>query len=791
MTFRNQFIVIAKFVSMIAFGLQMTACSDFLKGKPKKEPYIEVKNESLSCLKDVSTKLKAVLKSETTEKEVDDSFACLDKVLSEFQVRAEGINDANSFSKDDLFQIFDKFLNDAKISNEATADILKLKAALVGGSELRINKIEISALKDFLIKIKAEVIKLIPYAKVFNFKRGNNEFSKVLIKDAFAQLSVSVMKVISESLVNRSDYRFEDLKKLVLNLKIISDDQTELIDLAEDVKDLLTGNELLKTENDYNVFIGSFTEMLRLYTLNQQGYIAFEISDSIKMNDAIEFIEGWISVLENSNQFKRTKVISAESFDPILLKIAKKDILPVQIAPETLVQFYKTLLVRVFESGPAGNLQLFTGITKIHFDNLKKEIALLKIYIAFVNTLNFPALSADNSNGGLDIKEIQSAIQKMDAKLISSILMKFDQQGQTQIINAFNEFKFEMLQARPVVYRYKKMVIAANQEIWKQNWSDLIYALYAKMMARELLIGWGDGIATSLVQNSVITESGLVKWYSEFKQFGVDVKLFDPRTDNAGAKSFKEANLFTYSGNGDDKINYLEAVQYLNILTSAGGKTFSELKKGFASAGCNMKERDIFDNPWNQDACVYENFKKNYKVYFNNLSYLSAYLATLTDQQFFNYYESVMSVARTDKANKGKRVETADIRNLSVLLHYIESLYAMYDVNKNWSLSAAEIRASYPRFTVFATDFAYKNAKDKLDLFNSVAVQALGYSCYSQADLIQESFIYLVFKGSTPGVSDLNIAPCIGQRSLIDFTGEVNRSNIINTFKILKDVIGS
>ena len=70
-------------------------------------------------------------------------------------------------------------------------------------------------------------------------------------------------------------------------------------------------------------------------------------------------------------------------------------------------------------------------------------------------------------------------------------------------------------------------------------------------------------------------------------------------------------------------------------------------------------------------------------------------------------------------------------------------------------------------------------------------MQALGYGCYSEDDLIKESFIYLVYNGHTPGLTDLNIAPCLGGRSLIDFTGEVDRKTIINTFKILKAVLGS
>lgn len=782
-----------KILCGLMLGMQFSAC-DFLKGRPKKDEYIEVKKESLTCLKGLSTKFKAILKSEQSQAQVDESFSCLDQVLNEFQSRVQGTADANTFSKADLYQIFNKFLSDANISNEATSDILRLKAALLGGNDQTLTKAEITALKEFLVVIKGEVQNLLPYVKIFNFKKGTKEFSKETINQAFNQLSQSLNTLTGHSLLTRADYRFEDLKKLVLNLKLLDDDQNDLLDLASDVNDVLVGNDVLKTESDYSTFITSFTNVLKLYTVHQQGYVNFEISDAKNMSEVFEFVDGWIDVLENSNQFKKNKVISVETLDPLILKIADKGIIPIELTPETLRDFYKMIVTRALDAGPAGDVNNFVGITKVHLTNLKKEVAIYKSYAAFIGSLQFPQPVKGNENGGLEISVIQTQLKAMAPSVIAASIKSLDAAGQAQVTAAFNELKFEFLQPRPAVYRRGKMAIAANQEIWTQNWNDLSRALYAKMLARELLIGWGNGIATRLVQPATINEGGLVKWYSEFKQFGVQAKLFDPRTVNAGAKSFKEANLFTYSANGDDKLDYLEAVQYLNILVSAGGTSVNDLKDGFAKAGCNLSDKDVFLLPWNQENCAYEDFKKNYSRYFSNLSYLVAHLGKLNDQQLFSFYDSVMNVARTDKANKGQRLETADLRNFAVLLHYMEVLYAQFDVDRNLSFSAAEIRGSYPRFKVFATDFAMKTAKDKLDLFatiSAVPITGLGYSCYSQADLIRESFIYLVFNGKTPGVTDLNITPCFGGRSLIDINGEVNRSDIINTFKILKDVIGS
>ncbi len=138
----------------------------------------------------------------------------------------------------------------------------------------------------------------------------------------------------------------------------------------------------------------------------------------------------------------------------------------------------------------------------------------------------------------------------------------------------------------------------------------------------------------------------------------------------------------------------------------------------------------------------------------------------------------------------GKRVETADIRSFSTLLHYIESIFATYDLNHNNLLSEDEIKATYPKFKIFAEKFAHKSSQEQLAKFNSWMGVAAGYSCYSEQDLIKEAFVFMVYNGKTPTTSDLSVLPCLRNEPLIKFKGEVDRKNIINTFKIIKSILG-
>ncbi|MEQ1724075.1 MAG: hypothetical protein ABL930_12945, partial [Pseudobdellovibrio sp.] len=342
-----------------------------------------------------------------------------------------------------------------------------------------------------------------------------------------------------------------------------------------------------------------------------------------------------------------------------------------------------------------------------------------------------------------------------------------------------------------VLYRFNKIILAPNQEIWDQNWLDLSRGLYYSMISRELLLGWGQTPLNKEVKNALIAEQGLVQWYAEFKNFGIETKIFDPRSNNSGASNLMSANLFTRSGDGDNKMTFRESIQFLGILFSGGGKVYDEIAAGFKKANCNLPEKDVFGNNWNNEVCAYEDLRKNYKHYFSNLSYLVVYLDGLNknEAEFKEFYEALMLVARNDATTKG-RLETADIRSQSTLLHYVESIFSAYDLDRNYKLSESEIKAAYPKFKNFAEQFAKKSSSEQLATFTSWKGSIAGYGCFTEQDLIRESFVFMVYNGKTPQTSDLTTLPCLRNEPLIKFNGEVERKSIINTFKIIKSVLG-
>ena len=787
--------MISKTLSKLGIILFTTSlffsCSEFLKGKPAKQETFEIQAEELSCLKDINTQFKKLIHSQSTENEIAETFQCLDKTLSQFQTRVEGKADANSFTAEELFIIFEKFHKDSKVSKEAARNLLVLKQALLGGADDVITKTEITNLRSYLIILKVEVQKLAPYLKLLSFKKEEGPFTQLTIDSGFLQVRSSLKALLAASKLGKSGYDLEDFKKLLYNLNLVEDSQKEMLDIAEKVKVLLVGTEPLKNQDEYEQAIDSFTDAMMFFSYVLYDNIKFEIKSEQQMKLSIEFVEGMVQVLNNSLQFKKHNQIQISSLDDLIEVILNKNILPFKVQFSTFKTFYKTLIIKVFSEQKTITEDSLDALKAINIKLIQKEIALFKLNIDFINSVKFT-----NEFDRKKVSDLQLQMNQFDVIAKAKLYSNFSAEEQHAIILGYNDFKTEFLSAMPIIYRNKKMTVAVNQNIWDVSWEDMARSIYGKMLGRELVRGWGT--------LDKITEAGLIQWYSDFKQFAIEVKAFDPRSEVAktGKETFLQANLFTSAGNGDNEMSKEEAYQYVNMLVSGGNQTVAEIRDGLNKAGCNLKDMDAFGYPLNDEVCFYKDFKANYKTYFSNLSYLVGFLDKLNTTEFINYYDNLMTVARLNPKAIGK-IETADIRTLSMTLMYIETLFANYDKNQNWNLSPNEVRLSFPRFKNFVTDYAQKNAKSELDEWDTVINPCR--ALYPLDSFVQEAFIFLVYNGRLPNKSDVNdpssvanIYECgkyhLGFQSdyhPFDFKGEVDRKTIISTFKILKTALES
>lgn len=772
-----------------------SACSEFLKGKPEKPKPIQVDSTAVACFKNISIEFKKIIDATATTDTIESTFACLDKTLSYFQQKVEGKTNSDAFTTDELFKIFEKFNQNAKLSKKSAQNVLLLKRAVLGGSSDLLTKNEISDLREYLSKIKPEIYNLLPHMKVYAFKKENGPFSSTQLATAFEQLKSSFKNILSKSKIDKSEYELEDLKILLEDLDIMTSQQKDFLDLAEKAKKLFIGTEPLKTQREYAVAAENLFDLAHVYARIYYGDVEFKMENEVQLNKAVYLAEDLLAVFESSLFYQKNRFIDLRSLDILIAEIIQRKILPFDVKKDTFIPFYKNILIKIFSENKNVAISSFEQLKAEHFRSIRKELAIFKTYLNYINSNAFVS-SADRKK----IIDLQLALKLYLPETRVENFKDLNTQEAQFVVNGFSQLKTDFLSERPVVYRFNKMITALNQDIWDQSWQDLVQALFGNMLGRELIRGWGNG--------SVITETGLVNWYTDFKEFANEIKLFDPRSEGVktGKDTFLQANLFTYAGNGDAEISQTESYQFVNQLLTGGGQIVQEMTMGLKKAGCNLTEMDSFKNPWNKEDCFFEDFKNNYKYYFSNLSYFVGFLDKKIQNEsstaYKEYMTQLVSVARRN-GNVAGKIETFELRNLAMTLMYIESLYAVYDQDQNWQFSPDEIRKAYPRFRNFVTDYAHKNAQAQLDEWDQFLNPCR--SLYPLDAFIQEAFIFLVYNGRLPQKSDINdpadaanIFEC-GKSKLgfesqyqpFNFSGEVDRKLIINTFQVLKSALDS
>jgi hypothetical protein len=777
---------------LVMISLALTSCSEYLKGKPAKNDFFEIKSDSkLECFNSVADDLQKFLDSEATNTEIDQTINCINTTLTELQTRVEGRTEASSFTASEVYEILATFAKSAKVTSEGAENILALKAALLGGDKNKITKQEINLLKNYLNLVKIEAKNLKPYIKLFYFKSTEKAYTKAFIQEAFLQLNTSIKSLYRSSQLANSSYSFEDFKTMLINVLNLTDDKKAMVEVFTKVNAVLNGTQTVLTEAERLSYIDNITEFLRIYAIYANGYAKFEISTSADLNETITFIDSALALIENSLQYKKTQMITVASLDGLVSSIVNSNILSYKIPAYTAAMFYRTVLVRVFESGANASIMGFSGLKSFHIRNIKREIGTYKVYSKLIERVANEDLFASRGITEAPLGELQRAMGALSIASEQEILSGYDSFVQSQIINNVNDLRSEFIESTPIIYKNKKIAVATNQNTWGQKWKDLARGLYVKMLARLIMQGWGQIYPMENIQTNYVTELQMTKWYSELKAFFVAIKSFDPRTYNSGSTSVKTGNLFTRSGNGDARLTFKELSENLGIILTSSSTTEPEIATALADARCNLPELDVFDKNWNHETCFYQVLRANYKFYFSNLPHLVAYLDTLNEAQFRDYIQSVVDTVRLDEANRGVRIETSDISSMNSLLTFIEGVYIVLDTNNNWALSEAEIKQAYPKFKTVATEFAYKTSQAQIDEFTSWKGEAAGYGCFSEEDLIRESFVYLIYNGKTPSSSNLNSFPCFSGKPLINFSGEVNRRGASNALKSLKQVFSN
>lgn len=706
-------------------------CSEFLNGKKIDPEVIEFSDQRFVCLQTIPDQLEEFSLGIAEEQEIRQGFDCMAEALTYFNRKTYG-SLPNAYTIEEMRRFFGKyFLKKNNVTAEFAAELMKIKRALLGGSIGHITKDEIVSLVELLRLMRDEAVELAPHVKVLLTQAEQKNTNWEQISSAIDQLRRSLKRLLEKTQIAKSDYSFDDVKNALSGLAEFIRGQepfapyqkySRWVPMVESVKIVLMGRRAQFV--GVHQWSGALDTLLDLYELALKYHYVigdFEFDEKSKLRQGLQFLHQGLKLLENSHQMKNIGRIPVEDLDNLIDKALPQ--MTNLISTRALKKSYKVVLLKILDPVRLGDSRSLMGLERKHLLSLERELNIFRLHQSFIDSLSW------TEHDGFSQSQLVKAYKDFNAKMIIEKGLTEDAFEQKALHNAWSDIGALLDSPNMLVFDVSgHLVISRSSATVKQNWTSLTKFNLMRALARMLMLGYADNVSGKMTAAGM-SEAALVAWYDDFQELGLEIKAFDPRSANSGPRSFLEANFFTFSGNGDDLMNQSEAVEFVSTLFSAGLATSNKVAGHMKKAGCAVGDlKDVFGLPYYQQDCFQRQLQQHMSIYFANMPGMVHYVHSLNQAEWNQFFGFLLSASLV-QGQKAGLIETANIRTMVTILHYIESVMVIYDRDRNSGLSVDEVYAAAPRFMSF---------------FKKVNPGTYEF-------LIKEGFAHLVFFGNIPG----------------------------------------
>lgn len=752
---------ILKVSTAIASVFAMTACGEFLNNKKQEAEVIEFKTQKFECLQTLPDQVRAFADGRADSQQIESLFSCSKSALQYFNEKTFG-KMQNAYTPQEIRSFFGKFfLKDNNFSKDFAFQVMKLKQILIGGSEQYITKDELSDVLQILDVLKEESLKLSPYLKILLLK-SDEKHKWQEISVASTQLSKSLQKILVKTRLTKTDFSYEELKGIVHSFSDIRSEEVKNADTArlesnlQDVEllfKLLMGDKsYFQTQSDWNRGITTLTSLLDIGLKIKHLDVQFNFQSVNNNYHLYSMAQQLIQTLEQSPMMVKKGFIPVSVIDRIL-----KEVLPKytdKVSPKAAIKFYKIALMKILDPSRQGDVRSLSGIELKHLSTLKRELNLWYLHQKLIDSLKF------DDKGLVKYTDIAKSYKAFKAENYLPKDVQEDALEKEALLKAWSDVGLLISAPLPVaISGAGQLQIHPFVNQMQSGWYGLTYTNLMRTLSRFLMLGYSRNRVVDSIETSFIPQSGLIQWYSDFSEIGLDLKAFDPRSGNSGGKSFLEANFFTFSGDGNDQMSFRETYEFVSILFASGLGSSAKVYDDMLKLKCGLKQKDVMGFEKLDQICFRNNLKLYSTIYFKNMPRMAAYIASLNDLGWVEFFNHVFDASLVSDQKAGQ-AEIANIRSFVTILHYIESVFSVYDRNANSELSYAEVSAGAARFLPF---------------FRMVRPD-------TGDTVLNQVYLYLVYKGRIPTAYELGKFQWERSKGL----GQVGRMEIARLFGALK-----
>ncbi len=793
----------AKFIFLtMALVFSQVACNRYLD-KPADDPThsddtLTIKTDEVSCLGDSAVQLQNFFEDKDDGQQLETAIGCIQNSLKTFAVHTRGVQ-ADRYTGQEVQHFFNRYLlKDNQISDAFRNEILKFKMAVVGGDAQGLTRAEINELVDYLSLIRDLASSVKGHMKMLSFRESADSFRGQRFDQVYSQSKKVAEILLRRSKVTDSHYQWVDLVSLIQEVDRFVGHSASLqsimdwLPLVGSVKVLFLGeNAGLLTQTEWTsaaswVTDGYFLVLEYFYKIKPLTYRA-----PSEWNLVIKWAERGLKVLENSPELIKKNRLDAKAIDSVVEQVLAKNLFKTDLQASLINSFYRNAIAFLIEGQPGSRQDpsKIVGLTDSDLQIIKKEFHVWALSQKFINS-SFIA----NPNQTLD--SLRLAVDKYPR---DAVIAEFtsDEQEATDLRRSWQDF-VKLLKSSPNVIFDDKFEMQMGYFYQTKPMSYVGANMFNSIRTyiRFLFRGYSQGTARYFVDN-YSTKSLLSNFVEDFYDFGKSIGFLDYRVTNPAPRTFVEANYFAFHGNGDDWLSSQEIFEELSVMVSGGQSQVKRIFNSDLMKKCYTGKYDVYKHLILNSNCFYYTFKDNVKLFMSNMPWMADEISRMSLSEYATFYNGLYTLAKMGppsllpeyKPVPEGYIEWNEVRSMTTIMHYIESIFMAYDKDQKGSLDIHEILNALPRYKALID----KKIESQSGFWSTIAIYIAG-----KRSIEEVALAYLVYRGRIPSAEDkmdllsfyrdydCTLDPGFTCNAVGNTLQPVHRAQLINVLSILK-----
>lgn len=743
-----------KALCLLSAVVLLPGCSLFFGHDDQVQDPLTVKDQGLSCVLTVGSDVKAFFGGE--DRDPVQIVDCLSSALTKFSDNTRGAN-PDGWTRSELSSFFETYFKEES-SAEARAgksssqvqdgpsaarvipfdgdwvaqarrravvtELFRWKASLLGGGETTLSRVEMNRIREFLKNARVPLaawrgqgsilaMRTKFVGKPADITRLESLTSSIREVAALLSAEVSIEGNVSaggRALLPREPMKLEVLASSLEHAGVKVLDSSDRQQLLQVVKSILLGGDPQQIAGDEWGELVRQSSELWIAALGVQYGI---LQNTSAYDRDLDFVETVVLDLTKSIERmvqRHGGLISNDQIRRLMVQLENNGMLPAMIRAKTV----------------NGSLDVIFG--KLLGGNSKPNVVELSKGLQLPQLVRIRDVVHDWTEGQRVALALLNSAQYVT---IDRAKLAMSQIATTSKDNIGEDVRQQMtelvLRGRPLIHDSTgRLMIIPSDNIQGFQRSDLEELNLTRVLMSAAMQAYSHQTARAGAMPQ-ITEAEIQELFMDLKALGRDLGIVDVRSLQSGVRTFMEANIFLSVSDGNEYISLHEMVEWFQTVIGAGRAAdliHADLLNETGPARCGTAPVDVFGRNRLKAQCFRENVLP---VFRERLSHLPNFIKALDqaerEKKVPEFLKSLEGASRAMGASD-LPIESSDVRVMSPVIHYVEALFARYDVNRSSQLETPEVWSVYPLIRPFIQKLATDSSGKPMTL-NSAYERAI------------------------------------------------------------------